>query len=129
MKLGKVIGTRTWGGVVGIRGDKQFVDSGMTHPCPSSLGGDARRGWNLENEGVTPDIIVPMTPEDEIANRDPQLDRAIAELQQDLAENKYARPERRPSPTPWRTGNAARALHDQTVAEKVRREKSEVGKA
>jgi tricorn protease len=97
MKLGKVIGTRTWGGVVGIRGDKQFVDSGMTTQ-PEFAWWDARRGWNLENEGVTPDIIVPMTPEDEIANRDPQLDRAIAELQQDLAENKYARPERPPFP-------------------------------
>ncbi len=76
--LGALIGTRTWGGVVGIRGDKPFVDAGLSTQ-PEFAWWDAR-GWSIENTGVEPDIEVPFTPEDHAAGRDPQLDRAIAHL-------------------------------------------------
>lgn len=101
-QLGPVIGTRSWGGVVGIRGDKSFVDRGMTTQ-PEFAWWDTRRGWALENEGVFPDIVLPMTPEDELAGRDPQLDRGIAELRRMLAEQpeKYATPQRPPYPDTW----------------------------
>jgi tricorn protease len=100
--LGPVIGTRTWGGVIGIRGDKRFVDRGMTTQ-PEFAWWDTRRGWSLENEGVYPDIEVQITPEDELAGRDPQLDRGISELRRMLEQDpeRYAEPTRPPFPDTW----------------------------
>jgi tricorn protease len=77
--LGPVIGVRTWGGVVGIRSDKPFVDGGGATQ-PEFAWWDAAGGFTMENHGVDPDIVVPHTPADTAAGRDPQLDRAIAEL-------------------------------------------------
>lgn len=81
--LGPLIGTRTWGGVIGIRGDKQFIDGGLsTQPEFSWL--DPKRGWSIENHGVDPDIEIDNTPADEVAGRDVQLDRAIEEMEKAL---------------------------------------------
>jgi tricorn protease len=77
--IGPLIGTRTWGGVVGIRGDKPAMDAGLTTQ-PEFAWWEPKRGWSLENSGVAPDIEVSITPEDRLAGRDPQLARAIAEL-------------------------------------------------
>lgn len=77
--IGPLIGTRTWGGVVGIRGDKPSMDAGLTTQ-PEYAWWEPKRGWALENSGVAPDIEVQITPEDRLAGRDPQLERAIAEL-------------------------------------------------
>lgn len=89
--LGPLIGKRTWGGVIGIRTDKGFVDSGMSSQ-PEFAWFDAR-GWSIENHGVDPDIEVEYTPEDFIAGKDPQLDRAIAEMTKKIAEKPVVRPE------------------------------------
>jgi tricorn protease len=77
--LGPLIGTRTWGGVVGIRGDKPFVDLGMSTQ-PEFAWWSPEHGWSVENRGVSPDVEVPITPADRRAGKDPQLDRAIAWL-------------------------------------------------
>ncbi len=97
--LGPLIGTRTWGGVVGIRGDKPFVDRGLSTQ-PEFAWWEPSRGWSLENSGVAPDIEVDITPADELAGRDPQLDRAIRELRQKL--ETQPRPEPTPPPYPVR---------------------------
>ena len=97
VKVGTLIGTRTWGGVIGIEGDKPFVDGGMAtqpgwgHWTPS-------RGYAVENEGVAPDIEVEITPADRAAGRDPQLDRAVDELKGKLPSTRFAPP--RPETTP-----------------------------
>jgi tricorn protease len=78
--LGPIIGTRTWGGVIGIRSDKPFIDGGMSTQ-PEYAWWEPNRGWALENSGVTPDIEVSIRPEDYLAGRDPQLDRTILELE------------------------------------------------
>ncbi len=83
--LGPIIGTRTWGGVVGIRADKRFVDGGMSTQ-PEYAWWSPSLGWDLENSGVEPDIRVEIEPEDYLSGRDPQLDRAILELQRALAD-------------------------------------------
>jgi tricorn protease len=87
--LGPLIGTRTWGGVVGIRADKPFVDMGMLTQ-PEFAWWEAVGGWTIENRGVSPDIEVQITPNDRIDGTDPQLDRAIswllAELEKDPKE-------------------------------------------
>jgi tricorn protease len=93
--LGPVIGTRTWGGVNGIRGDKFFIDGGLSTQ-PEFAFWDLRHGWGIENHGVEPDIEVPIRPEDWVAGRDPQLDRGLAELERSLE----AKPIDRPAPPP-----------------------------
>lgn len=74
--LGPVIGTRTWGGVIGIDGRYKLVDgTEVTQPKYSFWFDDA--GWTVENYGVDPDVEVPIPPHDWAAGRDPQLDEAI----------------------------------------------------
>jgi tricorn protease len=78
-KLAPVIGKRSWGGVVGIRGDKPLVDGGLvTHP--EYAWWDPKTGWSLENRGVIPDIVVENLPQDVARGVDAQLARGIEEV-------------------------------------------------
>jgi tricorn protease len=97
LKLAPLIGTRTWGGVIGIEGDKMFVDGGMSTQ-PGWGYWTPARGYSVENEGVAPDIEVEITPADRVAGRDPQLERAIAELMPKLPAKRFEPP--RPETTP-----------------------------
>ncbi len=73
--LGPVVGTRTWGGLVGILGFPVLMDGGgMTAPNLAIWDQD---GWIVENVGVPPDVEVVQWPKDVNAGRDPQLERAI----------------------------------------------------
>nr|MDQ5873588.1 PDZ domain-containing protein [Acidobacteriota bacterium] len=76
-EVGPIVGTRTWGGLVGILGYPPLMDGGVI-TAPNLAFYDPDKGWAVENEGVAPDIEVEMTPADVIAGRDPQLERAIA---------------------------------------------------
>src|SRR6185295_6884791 len=85
--LGPVIGTRTWGGWVGIRGDKPLRDGGMvTEP---EFGGWDPRGkeWRIEGHGVDPDVLLDLDPDGLIHGHDLQLDRAIAHLLEQIAKD------------------------------------------
>ncbi len=95
--IGPVIGTRSWGGVVGIRADKAFIDGGMSTQ-PEFAWWEPKRGWDMENEGVFPDIEVDILPGDYAAGRDPQLERAIEHLRDELRRNPPERPEAPPLP-------------------------------
>lgn len=77
--LGPVVGTRTWGGVVGIDGRYTLVDGTMVTQPRYSFWFE-KFGWGVENYGVDPDIEVPVTPQDRVACNDVQLDRALAEV-------------------------------------------------
>jgi len=90
-KLAPVIGMRSWGGVVGIRGDKPTVDGGMLTQ-PEFAWWDPKQGWGLENRGVIPDIEVQNMPQDLAKGIDSQLDRAIAEVVKRHGENPPIRP-------------------------------------
>ncbi len=81
LRLGPVIGKRTWGGVVGIRGDKPFIDGGMSTQPEFSWWQPDRR-YALENEGVEPDIEVPYPPGAYLDNQDPQLESAVSIISQ-----------------------------------------------
>ena len=86
MKLGKLIGKRTWGGVIGIAPHQAFVDGGgTTQPEYSFWFVDV--GWRVENYGTDPDIEVDYRPQDYATEGDPQLDLAIAELLRQMAES------------------------------------------
>lgn len=78
-KLAPVIGTRSWGGVVGIRGDKPLVDGGMLTQ-PEFAWWDPKEGWALENRGAIPDIEIDNRPEQVAKGIDAQLDRGIQEV-------------------------------------------------
>lgn len=99
--LGPLIGTRTWGGVIGIRMDKGFVDNGISSQ-PEFAFWDVDRGWSIENRGVDPDIVVEYLPEDYIAGRDPQLERGIEELMKKMEQQPVKRPQ--PPPFPDKSG-------------------------
>ncbi len=74
--LGPVVGTRTWGGVIGIEGRQGLVD-GTTVTVPRFAFHFDRYGWGVENHGVDPDVEVLITPDDAAAGRDPQLETAV----------------------------------------------------
>ncbi|MGV3524626.1 MAG: S41 family peptidase [Candidatus Sericytochromatia bacterium] len=79
MKLGPLVGKRTWGGVIGINGQGRLVDGSLTtQPEYSFWFHDV--GWNVENYGTEPDIEVDYAPHHYKQRVDPQLDRALAEL-------------------------------------------------
>ena len=74
--LGPVVGTRTWGGVIGIDGRYGLVDgTRVTQPRYAFWFDDV--AWDVENHGVDPDVEVVITPQDWAAGRDPQLERAV----------------------------------------------------
>ncbi|MCX7992272.1 MAG: PDZ domain-containing protein [Fimbriimonadales bacterium] len=106
MKLGVLIGKRTWGGVIGIWPKSIFVDQGLTtQPEYAFWFHDV--GWNVENYGTDPDIEVDYAPQDYATGRDPQLDRAIAEILKQMEANPPRLPEFEPRPKlPLPTGLA-----------------------
>ena len=86
-KIGPMVGTRTWGGLVGTLGIPTTIDGGgITAPSLAfySLAGK----WAVENEGVAPDVEVEYTASEVIKGHDPQLERAVQEAM------KLARPRR-----------------------------------
>ncbi len=90
--LGKVIGTRTWGGVVGIRGSLPFVDGAdMRKPEFASYSADASE-WIIEGYGVDPDIVVDNDPHQEYLGKDAQLEKAIEVILEELKDYKALPP-------------------------------------
>lgn len=94
--LGPVIGTTSWGGTVGIRGGKLHVDGSQTM-IPEYGFWEPIRGFDIENEGVVPDIVIDNTPMDNIAGRDAQLDKAIEVVLELVRTNPVEFPEK-PAP-------------------------------
>lgn len=84
--LGKVIGTRTWGGLIGISGNPGLVDGGSLLVSTFRFM-DTEGNWAVENEGVTPDIEVIDRPELVAAGGDPSIERAVEELLKELKAN------------------------------------------
>ncbi|MBR5193439.1 MAG: PD40 domain-containing protein [Bacteroidaceae bacterium] len=75
--LGTIIGTRTWGGIVGISGSLPYID-GTDVRVPFFTNFDAKTGeWIVENHGVDPDILIDNDPIKEQAGEDEQLNKAI----------------------------------------------------
>ena len=92
--LGKLVGKRTWGGLVGILGFPVLMDGGVvTAPDLAIFTED---GWVVENVGVPPDIEVEQDPALVAAGKDPQLDRAIEVILAELEKNPPPKPPARP---------------------------------
>jgi tricorn protease len=83
-KLGKVIGKRTWGGVVGIRGTLPLLDGSYLNKPEFSRYDVDGKNWIIEGYGVEPDIMVDNDPAKEYAGIDQQLDKAIEVILEEL---------------------------------------------
>jgi tricorn protease len=82
--LGKLVGTRSWGGVRGIRGNWQMMDGGyITIPEEATYALDSK--WAVENHGVDPDVEVENMPADLLAGHDAQLETAVDILMKQIA--------------------------------------------
>jgi len=71
-----VIGTRSWGGIIGISGSLPYMD-GTDIRVPFFTNYDTRGHWIVENHGVDPDILIDNDPTQEYNGTDQQLDKAI----------------------------------------------------
>jgi tricorn protease len=81
--LGTLLGTRTWGGLIGIATNPALIDGG-TLTVPFFRFFTPEGAWAVENEGVAPDIEVELEPDGVNRGIDTQLDRAIAEAMRQL---------------------------------------------
>lgn len=87
-RIGTVIGTRTWGGIVGISGSLPYMD-GTDIRVPFFTNYDARTGqWIVENHGVDPDILIDNDPIVEQSGVDQQLEKAIEVVLEQLKDRK-----------------------------------------
>ena len=94
-KLGPLVGERTWGGVRGIRGEIPLMDGGyITRPEFSLYGLDGK--WVIENHGVQPDVVVDNPPDLVLKGQDPQLEKAIGMLMDEIKANPKKLPPRPP---------------------------------
>jgi tricorn protease len=92
MKLGPLIGKRTWGGVVGIWPRNPLVDGSVTtQPEFSTWFVDVQ--WGVENYGTDPDIEVDIRPQDHVAGHDTQLERALTEVMRLLEQQPVTLPD------------------------------------
>jgi tricorn protease len=91
--LGPLVGKRTWGGAVGIGGYPRLMDGGsvtapkVAHWFPSGK-------WELENHGVDPDVEVELDPQAVRAGHDPQLEKAVSVVLEELRKNPPAKHQR-----------------------------------
>ena len=87
---------RTWGGSVGYTDREPLLDGGIVY-VPEFGTADAAGHWIIEGRGIDPDIVVEQEPEAVLQGRDPQLERAVAELMQRLTAQPSGLP---PPPAP-----------------------------
>ncbi len=95
--VGTLIGERTWGGEVGITGYPPLIDGGMV-TAPSLAFFTKEGKWGIENHGVDPDIEVEMDPEIWRAGRDPQMEKAVQVILEQLKAHPLPKPTVPPFP-------------------------------
>ncbi len=96
--LGTIIGKRSWGGVVGIRGSLPIVDGGfLNRPEFARYDVDGKQ-WEIEGHGVDPDIVIDNDPYKTFMGEDQQLDKAIETILSQMGNKKYLEPAAPPFP-------------------------------
>jgi len=101
LELGPLIGTRTWGGLIGISGNPGLADGGSVLAATFRfLGTDGN--WAVENEGVAPDLEVIDRPEAVSAGHDPSVEKAVEVLLEALSKNPPKPVAVPPAPTEFR---------------------------
>ncbi len=89
--LGKVVGTRTWGGLIGISRSIPLLDGGQV-TFPEFRIFDTEGKWTVENHGVDPDVVVDNLPEDVAAGHDRQLETAVKLVLEQLPQRREVPP-------------------------------------
>ncbi|MBI5059695.1 PDZ domain-containing protein [candidate division KSB1 bacterium] len=103
LKMGPLVGMRTWGGWVGIRGDKPLMDRGfLTQPEFTGWGKESK--WLIEGPGVTPDLELKNSPKKMLEGVDEQLDYAISYLKKKIKDEPLDWPTMPPFPNKAPTG-------------------------
>jgi tricorn protease len=102
--VGPLIGTRTWGGLVGTWDTPPLIDGGR-FVAPRGGFIDANGEWAVEGEGVAPDIEVRNDPRPVIEGRDPQLEAAVQEALRLLETEAIELKPEPPPPVRWRRPN------------------------
>src|SRR4029077_5521581 len=92
--VGKLIGKRTWGGLVGRAAAPGLMDGGFVSAPSSVLSTPATSEWEVENHGIAPDIEVELDPEAVRAGHDPQLEKAVEVVLAELEKNPLREPKR-----------------------------------
>jgi tricorn protease len=96
--MGKLIGKRTWGGVIGIRNSLPLADGGQLFKPEFAPYAKDGKSWIIESHGVDPDIVVDNDPAKEFRGEDQQLDKAIQVIQEELKTKRYDLPPVPPYP-------------------------------
>ena len=100
-ELGPLIGTRTWGGLVGTWDTPRFIDGGRM-VAPRGGFYDVDGNWAVEGEGVAPDIEVIQEPAAVLEGRDPQLERGVQEALKLLRGNEFQLKPEPEAPVRWK---------------------------
>ena len=95
--LGTVVGTRTWGGVIGIDGRYKLVDGTVVTQPRYSFWFEGL-GWGVENYGVDPDVEVVARPQDRVSGNDVELDHALTLIERELKRTPPLDPPPLPAP-------------------------------
>jgi len=99
--IGPLVGTRTWGGLVGTWDTPRFIDGGrMVAPRGGFFDVDGK--WAVEAEGVAPDIEVIQDPKSIMAGKDPQLERAVREAMKLLETQEFKMKPEPKAPIRWK---------------------------
>lgn len=104
-QIGPLIGKRTWGGLVGIGGTPQLMDGGAV-TAPNFAFYTPEGKWEIENHGVAPDIEVEMDPAAWRAGHDPQLEKAVEVLLEELKKHPRPPQPKRPAFPNYHNGKA-----------------------
>jgi tricorn protease len=100
-EIGPLVGTRTWGGLVGTWDTPRFIDGGrMVAPRGGFF--DTNGEWAVEGEGVAPDIEVIQEPRAVLQGWDPQLERAVEEALRLLESQEFVLPDEPAPPVRWK---------------------------
>jgi tricorn protease len=92
--VGKLIGKRTWGGLVGRAFAPELMDGGFVSAPSSGVWNPDTGEWEVENRGIQPDIEVELDPEAVRSGHDPQLEKAVEVVVQELDKNPVPHPKR-----------------------------------
>ena len=95
--VGKLVGTRTWGGLVGIGGTPGLMDGGSVM-APNIAIYNPDGHFDVENHGIAPDFVVEQDPKLVREGHDPQLEKAVAVVMEELEKNPPAKLTRPPYP-------------------------------
>ena len=99
--LGPLVGTRTWGGLVGTWDTPPFIDGGrMVAPRGGFYNNDGE--WDVEGKGIAPNIEVIQDPKSIVAGKDPQLERAVQEAMKLLKTEEFQIKPEPAAPIRWK---------------------------